>query len=134
MKPEIVIEYQRSGALLEDGKCGYLDIEKEGGKRQTVKLNFKKKRPEPIVVQLECGVYRITYRTKSGLMMAADGVLKAVNEGNGAFGAAANAVYDTSGMSGMFDSVVVNVNEGFRLVLGCSTNGIDKSCQVVSCE
>ncbi len=134
MKPEIVIEYERSGAIFEDGKCGFLDVEYENGKKETKKLNFKKKSPQDIVVPLQCGTCRITYRTKSSFMMAANSVMKAINENNGALGAAANAVYEAGGMDGKFDSVVVNVTENFRLVLGCTTDGISKSCRVLSCE
>ena len=130
--PRIVIEYERDGGIFEDGKCGWLDVEREDGEERTVKLNFDKKSPVPITVPLEIAVYRITYRTQSKAAMAASGILNAINEGNGAMGAFANAVYDAGGMNGKLDSVVVKVEEGFVLRLRCTTDGLTKSCTVIS--
>ena len=130
--PRIVIEYERDGGFLEDGKCGWLDVEREDGEERTIKLNFDKKAPVPITVPLVEAVYRITYRTQSKAAMAASGVLNAINEGNGAMGAFANAVYDAGGMNGQLESVVVKVESGFVLRLRCTTDGLTKSCKVVS--
>ncbi len=132
--PKIIVTYRVSGGLLEDGKCGFLDLEREDGEKQTVKLNFNKKSPSPIVVPLMCAVYRISYRTKSNLTMAAEGVMKAINENNGAMGAMANSVYDAGIGEGTLDSVVLKIHEEFKLVLVCETDGINKNCEVVSCE
>ncbi|MBE6645710.1 MAG: hypothetical protein E7612_10130 [Ruminococcaceae bacterium] len=130
--PVIIIDYESGGGLFEDGKCGWLDIECEDGEKDTVKLNFNKKAPRTITVPLKAAKYRITYRTKSTAAMAASNVLKAINENNGTMGAFANAVYDAGGMSGLLDSVVVDVSEDFVLRLVCETDGLTKSCRVVS--
>ena len=66
--------------------------------------------------------------------MAASGVLNAINEGNGAMGSFANAVYDAGGMNGELESVVVKVEDGFVLRLLCTTDGLTKSCKVVSAK
>ena len=47
-------------------------------------------------------------------------------------GAFANAVYDAGGMNGQLSSVVVDVNAEFVMKLRCSTDGIQKSCEVIS--
>ena len=96
----------------------------------TVKLNFNKKSPAPIVIPLETATYRITYRTQSKAAMAAGGVLNAINEGNGAMGAFANAVSDVGGMSGKLESIVVAVDADFKLRLICSTDGLTKNCEI----
>ena len=137
MAPKIIIEYQPSESalvrlLFDDGKCGWLDIESEKGDTQTVKLKFKKNE-RTIVVPLQVGKYRITYRTKSKASMVASSVMTAINEQNGAMGAAANAMYAAGGMNGTLDSVVLDVDENFVLKLSCSTNGFTKSCEVISC-
>ena len=137
MNPQIVIEYQPSKSalvrmLLDDGKCGWLDIESENGDTQTVKLNFKKKDPTTKTVTLNAGVYRVTYRTKSKASMLASNVMTAINERNGAMGAFANEVYAAGGMEGVLDSVVLEFKENSVLKLSCSTNGFTKSCEVVS--
>lgn len=132
--PRIVVAYKRDGGIFEDGKCGWLDLEREDGDARTVKLNFNKKSPAPIVIPLETATYRITYRTQSKAAMAAGGVLNAINEGNGAMGSFANAVYDAGGMNGELESVVVKVEDGFVLRLLCTTDGLTKSCKVVSAK
>ena len=132
--PRIVVAYERDGGVFEDGKCGWLDLEREDGDARTVKLNFNKKSPAPIVIPLETATYRITYRTQSKAAMAAGGVLNAINEGNGAMGSFANAVYDAGGMNGELESVVVKVEDGFVLRLLCTTDGLTKSCKVVSAK
>ena len=129
--PHIFITYESDGGLLEDGKCGWLDVECEDGEEKTYKLNFNKKAPEPIIVPLKNAAYRITYRTQSKAAMAASGVLNAINENNGAMGTFANAVYDAGGMNGKLESVVVRVENGFILRLACSTDGISKSCRII---
>ena len=139
MSAKIIIEYQPMESplmrmLLDDGKCGWLDIESENGEVQTVKLNFKKKDPLTKTIPLSEGVYRFTYRTKSKASMFAENVMTSINAQNGAMGAMANAVYDAGGMNGVLDSVVLNVTENFLLKLRCSTNGFTKSCEVVSCQ
>lgn len=130
--PYISVEYMRDGGLFEDGKCGWLDIECEDGEEKTVELNFNKKSPLPIFVPLKIAKYRITYRTKSKAAMLAEGALTAFNASNGAMGAFANAVYDAGGMNGQLSSVVVDVNAEFVMKLRCSTDGIQKSCEVIS--
>ena len=130
--PGIIAFYQADGGLLEDGKCGWLDIEREDGEEQTIKLNFNKKAPTPITVPLTPAAYRITYRTQSKAAMAASGILNAINESNGAIGSFANAVYDVGGMNGKLESVVVKVDESFVLKLRCTTDGINKSCEVIN--
>ena len=130
--PYISVEYFTDGGIFEDGKCGWLDLECEDGLDETVELNFNKKSPLPIYVPLKIAKYRITYRSKSKAGMAASSVLKAINETSGGMGAFANAVYDKSGMSGQLSSVVVDVTEGFVMKLGCSTDGIEKKCAVLS--
>lgn len=130
--PYISVQYVRDGGIFEDGKCGWLDLECEDGTEESVELNFNKKSPLTVYIPLKVAKYRITYRTKSKVGMAASGVLKAINESNGAMGAFANAVYDAGGMSGQFSSVVVDVTEDFVLKLGCSTDGIEKKCAVLS--
>lgn len=139
MSPKIVIEYQPMESallrmLLDDGKCGWLDIESENGETQTVKLNFKKKDPLTKTIPLSVGVYRFTYRTKSKASMLAENVMASINAQNGAMGAMANATYEAGVGKGELDSVVLNVTENFVLKLRCSTNGFAKSCEVVSCE
>ena len=131
-KPCIFIEYVSEGGFLEDGKCGWLDIECEDGEEKTVTLKFNKKAPQPITVPLKVAKYRITYRAKSKASLAASGILRTINESSGAMGAFANAVYDAGEINGQLSSVVVDVNEDFLLKLRCSTDGLQKSCQVVS--
>lgn len=130
--PMIIAYYQRSGSFMEDGKCGWLDIENENGGSQTVKLNFDKKHPAPMHITLQAGTYRITYRTQSKAAMLASGVLTSINESNGALGAFANAVYDAGGMNGAFETIVVKVDDSFLLKLRCSTDGLTKKCEIVS--
>lgn len=132
--PRIVVTYKRDGGIFEDGKCGWLDLEREGGDTRTVKLNFNKKSPAPIVIPLETATYRITYRTQSKAAMVTGGVLNAINESNGGMGAFANAVYDAGGMNGELESVVVKVEEDFVLRLLCTTDGLTKSCTILSTE
>ena len=139
MSPKIIIEYQPMESplmrmLLDDGKCGWLDIESENGETQTIKLNFKKKDPLTKTVPLSVGVYRFTYRTKSKMSMFAENVMTSINAQNGAMGAMANSVYEAGVGSGELDSVVLEVTENFVLKLRCKTNGFTKSCEVVSCE
>ena len=128
--PGIIVRYRNSNTLLEDGKCGWLDIEGESGDSQTVKLDFNKKAPQEKIIPLATGAYRITYRTQSKAAMLASNVMASINESNGAMGAFANAVYDAGGMSGAFESVVVRVENGFVLKLVCSTDGVSKSCEI----
>jgi len=129
--PFISVTYMPDGSVFDDGKCGWLDLENGHSESETIELNFKKKKPATIYIPLKTSKYRITYRTKSKAGMAASGVLKAINENNGAMGAFANAVYDAGGMSGQLSSVVVDVAADFVMKLECTTNGIDKSCRVV---
>ena len=126
----ITVTYKRSGALLEDGKCGWLDVEGPSGE-ESYKLNFNHKAATPIVIPLEAGDYIVTYRTKSKAAMIAENVASAVNEGNGGLGAAANAIYKAGGMSGQLSSISVSVSEGFNLKLECTTDGLEKSCEII---
>ena len=130
--PGIIASYKSSKALLEDGKCGWLDIESESGDSRTVKLDFNKKAPEAKVIPLATGTYRITYRTQSKAAMLASNVMTSINESNGGMGAFANAVYDAGGLNGALESVVVKVENGFVLKLVCSTDGITKTCEIDS--
>ena len=127
--PRIVVNYVRDGGLLEDGKCGWLDVECEHGTSNTYKLNFNKKKPEPVVIPLKKAVYRISYRDHSKAAMLASGVLMAVNESNGFSGALANEIFDL-GVGMQFDSVDVEVDEDFVLTLACTTDGVTKKCVV----
>lgn len=126
----ITVSYRKSGTLLEDGKCGWLDVESESGET-TYKLNFDHKSPTPIVIPLAKGEYKVTYRTKSRATMLAEGAMSAVNESNGGLGAAANAIYQAGGMQGQFSSIDVKVDDNFALQLECTTDGIEKSCEIV---
>ncbi len=126
----ITVSYRKSGALLEDGKCGWLDIESESGEA-TYKLNFDHKSPSPMVIPLAKGDYKLTYRTKSKAAMLAEGAMAAVNESSGSLGAAANAVYKAGGMQGQFSSIDVTVDSDFALLLECTTDGIEKSCEII---
>lgn len=130
--PYIYVEYLRDGGLLEDGKCGWLDVECETGEEQTFTLNFNKKSPSPIIVPLKNAKYRITYRAQSKASLIASGVLRTINERNGAMGAFANAIYDAGELNGQLSSVVVDVQDDFVLKLQCTTDGLQKSCQVIS--
>lgn len=132
ISPCIFVQYMKDGGLLEDGKCGWLDIECEDGEEKTVTLNFNKKSPAPITIPLKVAKYRITYRAKSKASLAVSGVMRSINEGNGAMGAFANAVYDAGELNGQLSSVVVDVNDDFVLKLRCTTDGLQKSCEVIS--
>ena len=139
MSAKIIIEYLPSASaliklLFEDGKCGWLDIESDRGDSQTVKLKFKKNAPQPKIIPLQVGKYRITYRKKSKASMLASNVMTAINESNGAIGALANEVYAAGDMNGELESVVLNVNDNTVLRLLCKTNGFTKSCEVISCD
>lgn len=129
--PYISAEYMPDGGIFEDGKCGWLDIECEDGEVQTVALNFNKKAPVPIFIPLKTAKYRITYRSKSKAGMMATGVLKSINENNGASGAFANAVFDAGVGFGQLESVVVDVDATFVMKLSCSTDGLEKHCKVI---
>ena len=130
--PYIALKYMRDGSLLEDGKCGWLDVECEDGEVNTFELKFNKRSPAPMYIPLRTAKYRITYRTKSKAAMMAEGVLTTINESNGAMGAFANAVYSAGGLSGQLSSVVVDVGADFVMNLMCSTDGMQKSCQIIS--
>ncbi len=129
--PYISAKYMRDGGIFEDGKCGWLDIECEDGEVRTVALNFNKKAPTPIFIPLKIAKYRITYRSKSKASMMASGVLKSINESNGASGAFANAVFDAGVGVGQLESVVVDVDASFVMKLSCSTDGLQKHCKVI---
>ncbi len=129
--PYIFAEYVASGSLLDDGVCGWLDIECENGETQTVELKFGKNAANYMFVPLKIAKYRISYRTKSKAAMVAEGVLTSINESNGAMGSFANAVYGAGVGVGQLSSIVVDVNESFVLKLRCSTNGFEKNCEVV---
>ena len=130
-KPCIIVGYTPE-TFLADGKCGWLDIECQDGTGQTVALNFNKKAPLPIYVPLKTAKYHITYRAKSKAGVAASGILKAVNENNGAMGAFANAVYDAGELNNQFSSVVVDVNQDFVLKLNCLNDGFQRRCEIIS--
>lgn len=130
--PYISVEYLKSGSLLDDGKCGWLDIECGLGKKETIELKFTKKTPAQFFIPLNIAQYRITYRSKSKASMAASDVLKTINESNGAMGAFANSVFDAGVGSGQLSSVAVNVDADFVMKLGCSTDGFNGSCNVIS--
>ena len=129
--PYISVEYIYSGALLDDGKCGWLDIECGFGGKETIELSFTKKTPNQFFVPLNEGQYRITYRIQSKATMAATGVLKTINESSGAMGAFANAVFDAGVGGSKLSTVVVNVDADFVMKLGCSTNGTQKNCVII---
>lgn len=129
--PYIRVQY-RNGGLLDDGKCGWLDIACGDGQEFTVDLTFKRKTPNPFFIPLKVGQYRITYRTKSKAGMVASGILQTINESNGAMGAFANAVFDAGVGRSQLSSVVVNVSADFIMKLECTTNGLQKSCEIVS--
>ena len=130
--PYISVDYVKSGSLLDDGKCGWLDIECGSGGKETVELKFDKKTPTTFFIPLSVGTYRITYRSKSKAAMAAEGAMKAINESNGTMGAFANAVFDEGMGSSRLSSVVVNVEADFVMKLACSTDGFNGSCQVIA--
>ena len=121
-----------SGGLMDDGQCGWLDIECQDGQEITVELKFNKKTPNPFFIPLMIAKYRITYRTKSKAVMVASDVLHTINESNGAMGAFANAVYDAGVGGAQLSSVVVDVDANFVMKLRCTTNGFQKSCEVIS--
>lgn len=129
--PYIAAAYTRDGGIFEDGKCGWLDLECEDGETRTVALNFNKKAPTPIFIPLKIAKYRITYRSKSKASMMATGVLKSINESNGASGTFANAVFETGIGFGQLESVVVDVDANFVMKLSCSTDGLEKHCKVI---
>lgn len=129
--PYISVEYMMSGSLLDDGKCGWLDIECENGETKTVELNFDKKLPNVMYIPLNVAKYRISYRSKSKAAMLAEGVLTSINESNGAMGSFANAVYGAGVGVGQLSSVVVGADASFVMKLRCATNGIEKNCQIV---
>lgn len=129
--PYISVEYLKSGSLLDDGKCGWLDIECGFGGKETVALNFKNA-PHQFFIPLSVGTYRITYRSKGKAAMAAESVMTAINENNGTMGAFSNAVYKAGAGVGQLSSVVVDVNADFVMKLGCSTDGFNGSCKVLS--
>lgn len=64
--------------------------------------------------------------------MAAEGTLKAINENNGVMGAFSNAVFDAGVGRSQLSSVVVDVNTDFVMKLGCSTDGFNGGCNVIS--
>ena len=130
--PYISVDYVKSGSLLDDGKCGWLDIECGFGGKETIELNFSKKMPTTFFIPLKIGTYRITYRSKSKAAMAAEGALKTINENSGAMGAFSNAVFDAGVGSAQLSSVVVNVDADFVMKLACSTDGFNGRCQVIS--
>ncbi len=128
--PYISVEYRKSGSLLDDGKCGWLDIESALGGKETVALNFKNT-PHPFFIPLSVGTYRITYRSKGKAAVAAEGIMSAINESSGAMGAFSNAVYKAGVGAGQLSSVVVDVNTDFVMKLACATDGFNGSCQVL---
>lgn len=130
--PYICAGYVKGDSLLDDGKCGWLDIESEYGETQTIDLDFGKKTPNPFFIPLKHAKYRITYRTKSKAAMLADGVLTSINENNGAMGAFANAVYEAGVGAGQLSSIVVDVDADFVLKLKCTCNGFEKGCEIIS--
>lgn len=129
--PYISVRYEADGGLLDDGKCGWLDIECENGSEETIALNFDKKHSTTVFVPLTVAKYRISYRAKSKAALVAEGVLTSINESNGTMGSFANAVYSAGVGRGQFSSVVVDVDEKFVLKLQCSTNGLEKNCEVI---
>ena len=129
--PYICVGYVKGSSLLDDGKCGWLDIESEYGETQTIALDFDKKTPNPFFIPLKIAKYRITYRTKSKAAMLADGVLTTINENNGAMGAFANAVYDAGVGAGQLSSIVVDANADFVMKLKCTCNGFEKNCEII---
>ena len=130
--PYISVEYMNGGGLLEDGKCGWLDIECECGRKETVELNFNKKTPTRFFIPLNVAKYRITYRTKSKAAMVASDTLKTINESNGTMGAFANSVFDAGVGRAQLSSVVVDVDANFVMKLRCTTNGFEKNCEIIS--
>lgn len=129
--PYICVGYVKGSSLLDDGKCGWLDIESEYGETQTIALDFDKKTPNPFFIPLKIAKYRITYRTKSKAAMLADGVLTTINENSGAMGAFANAVYDAGVGAGQLSSIVVDANADFVMKLKCTCNGFEKNCEII---
>ncbi len=130
--PYISVDYVKSGSLLDDGKCGWLDIECGFGGKETIELKFDKKSPTQFFIPLNIGTYRITYRSKSKAAMAAEGALKTINESSGAMGSFANAVFDAGMGSAQLSSVVVNVDADFVMKLACSTDGFNGRCELLS--
>ena len=130
--PYISVLYAKGSSLLDDGKCGWLDIEYEYGESKTVALDFGKKTPNPFYIPLKPTKCRITYRTKSKAAMLADGVLTTINENNGAMGAFANAVYEAGVGAGQLSSIVVDANADFVMKLKCTCNGFEKNCEIIS--
>lgn len=130
--PYIAVKYMSNGGLLDDGQCGWLDIECENGEMSTVELKFGKKTPSAIFIPLKIAKYRISYRSKSKAGMLASDVLHAVNESNGATGAFANAVFDAGTGRAQLSSVVVDVDAKFVMRLRCATDGFQKSCEIIS--
>ena len=130
--PYISVEYMKSGSLMDDGKCGWLDIESEYGEKETIELSFSKKMPTQFFIPLKVAKHHITYRSKSKAAMTASNALKTINESNGAMGAFANSVFDAGVGRSQLSSVVVDVDANFVMKLRCATNGFEKSCEVVS--
>ena len=139
MSAKIIVEYEPQsgllGSIFDDGACGWLDIENQNGETETVKLKFKKKNPEPKVIPLEPGIYRITHRTQSKVAMLASDILININDSRDDLaGVIANSIYNAGGNLGTFHSAVFEVNENFVLKLCCRIDGTNKICQVVLCE
>lgn len=129
--PYIAVKYIESGSLLDDGKCGWLDVECEDGSTETVELKFKKT-SNSMFIPLKTAKYRITYRSKSKAAMAAKEVMSSINANNGAMGAFSNAVYEAGVGSSQLSSVVVDVDEKFVMKLACSTDGFTPHCEIVA--
>ena len=130
--PYISVVYVKSGSLLDDGKCGWLDVEGDFGGKETIELKFGKKAPTTFFVPLKIGTYRITYRSKSKAAMAAEGALKSINENSGTMGAFSNAVFNAGTGGAQLSSVVVNVDADFVMKLACSTDGFNGRCELLS--
>ncbi len=125
--PYISVEYMKSGSLLDDGKCGWLDIECETGRKETIELNFKKASPQ-FFIPLSIGKCQITYRSKSKAAMAAESAMSSLSQGS----ALSSAVYEAGVGKGQLSSVVVEVDASFVMRLGCSTDGFNGSCDIIS--
>lgn len=124
--PYISVEYMRNASLLDDGRCGWLDIESDLGGKETIELYFGKKSPTKFFIPLCIGTYHITYRSKSKAAMAAESAL--LSQGS----ALSNAVYEAGAGKGQLSSVSVEVDANFVMNLGCSTDGFNGSCDILS--
>ena len=130
--PYISVQYVYSNSLLDDGKCGWLDVENSLGEKETIELKFDKKTPTQFFIPLKIAQYRVTYRSKSKSAMAAEGVLSSLNTNSGVTGNLTNAVYQAGVGKSQLSTVTFDADQKFTMALACSTNGFGGSCEIVS--